>query len=78
LVYFAYFKIRGDLEEVALMKSVPNCISYLHHFSAIFLSLELFFLSYFHSNLIEIEEKTANVWGLLVGVSVARRYAPVG
>jgi hypothetical protein len=27
------FKIRGDLEEVSIGKSVPNLISYLHEFS---------------------------------------------
>jgi hypothetical protein len=33
---FDQFKIRGDLEEVANMKSVPNWISYLHANSWIF------------------------------------------
>jgi hypothetical protein len=35
------FKIRGDLEEVALMKSVLNWISCIHR---IFLTSQLFFL----------------------------------
>jgi hypothetical protein len=29
---FEYFKIRGYLEEVAIIKSVPNWISYSHEF----------------------------------------------
>jgi beta-xylosidase len=33
---FEYFKIRGDLEEVAIMKSVQNWISYSHEFFQIF------------------------------------------
>jgi hypothetical protein len=32
-----YFKICGDLEEVAIMKSVPNWISYIHKFYRIFI-----------------------------------------
>jgi hypothetical protein len=33
-----YFKICGDLEEVAITKSVPNWISYLQKFYSIFIS----------------------------------------
>jgi hypothetical protein len=58
-----------------------NCskLYFLHPpFFGIFLSLELFFLSYFHSKLIEIEGKTADAWGLLVGVGVVRRCAAIG
>jgi hypothetical protein len=31
-----YFKIREDLEEMSILKSVPNQIYYLHEFSWIF------------------------------------------
>jgi hypothetical protein len=34
---FDYFKILGDFEEVAIIKSVPNCISYSHDCSRFFL-----------------------------------------
>jgi hypothetical protein len=33
---FEYFKIRGDLEDVAIIKIVSNLISYKHKFSRIF------------------------------------------
>jgi hypothetical protein len=51
---FEYFKLRRDLEEVAIMKSVPNFIIYLHKYSqnfspflSIFLMLEISFGVYF-------------------------------
>jgi hypothetical protein len=34
---FGSFKIRKYLEEVSIMKSVPNLISYLHKFYRIFI-----------------------------------------
>jgi hypothetical protein len=40
---FEYFKIRGDLEKVAIIKSVPNSISYIHKISRFFLVAYLFF-----------------------------------
>jgi hypothetical protein len=41
---FEYFKIHGDLEDFAIMKSVPNCISYLHDFFRIFIPFLAIFL----------------------------------
>jgi hypothetical protein len=38
-----YFKICGDLEEVAITKSVPNWILYLHKFFLDFYSLPSYF-----------------------------------
>jgi hypothetical protein len=50
---FGYFKIRGDLAEVSIMKTVPNWISYIQaffqifpHFLSIFLARESIFKNF--------------------------------
>jgi hypothetical protein len=42
---FEYFKIRGDLEQVTIRKSVLNLISHLHKFFWIFPQLVSIFLA---------------------------------
>jgi hypothetical protein len=65
---FEYFKICGDLEEVAIIKSVSNRIYYLHeffrifyHFISIFIARKTVFRFIFESG------KSA-MWGPRVGL----------
>jgi hypothetical protein len=43
---FDLFKICEDLEEVSIIKSVPNYIYYLHEFSKIFIHFLSMFLAW--------------------------------
>jgi hypothetical protein len=52
-----YFKIREDLEEVSIMKSVPNLVSYLHN---LFWNFSQFLAIYFELFSSEVIFNTEN------------------
>jgi hypothetical protein len=68
---FEYFKIRGDLEEDVIRKSVPNLIYYLHEFSGSFPHLLSIFLTWKMDFRFILNQISADVWDLPVIGSIA-------
>jgi hypothetical protein len=70
---FEYFKIRGDLEEDVIRKSVPNWISYLHEFFRSFPYLLSIFLTWKMNFGFILNRISADEWGPPVIARAGRR-----
>jgi hypothetical protein len=66
------------LEEVSIIKSVPNLIFYFHEFSWIFSQFLAICFELFSFESDFLIQKNADVWGPMVSGTVATRRALVG